>query len=222
MEARVIQLMDWYTKIKSPDTDENVKVQLMSRVFEKIEEGKRKMGLDVIVRFPDGTRCTEQNTGIVSLYQQYESLANENPQKDKKKKEKDPCSLIFLELKLFACSVGEPTEVFFSVWNRATNSFVSENFYVRLTAQGMPLEESRIGNIKAVFNDIATVDLPNLYLFVKLIRIGKLDKKGKIEYRIPFGGALIALSELSRKETELSLPVYTSNLESNFYNLPDR
>lgn len=221
MQARVIQLMDWYAQIKSPNTDENVKVQLMSRVFDKIEEGKRKMGLDVIVRRPDGTRCTEQNTGIIALYNEYITIANEKPQKENVKKEKDPESLILLELKLFACSVGEPTDVFFSIWNKTNNVFFSENFYVRLTAQGMPREESRIGNIKAMFTDIHTEDLRNLYLFVKLVRIGKTDKKGKVEYRIPFGGALTPLSDLSRKETEVSLPVFTPNVEANFYNLPE-
>jgi hypothetical protein len=33
--------------------------------------------------------------------------------------------------------VGETTELFFSVWNRATGKFLTEEFQVRLTAQGI-------------------------------------------------------------------------------------
>ena len=124
MSAKVIQLMDWYAKITDPSTGDSVKNQLMSRVYEKIEEGKRKLGLDIILRLPDGTRCTEMNVGVMSLFKQYkETLKDESGSYDitkRKEKEKDPNSLIFLELKLLACGVGEPTEILFSIWNKET------------------------------------------------------------------------------------------------------
>ena len=151
-------------------------------------------------------------------------MANESNLAKRKEKEKqsDTSSIILLDLKLFACSVGEPTEAIFSLWSSATNQFVSESFCVKLTVQGMPREESRIGNIKTAFRNVNTDEMDrSLYLFVKLFRIGKLEKKGKADYRIPFGGALVGLSNLKKKETELTLPVYTSNVEREFYNLPE-
>ena len=127
-------------------------MQLKSRVLDKIEEGRRLMGLDVIVRRPDGIRCTEQNTGIIKLFESYKSLANENSaRKDKKKTEKPGSCIIFADLKLFACSVGEPTEALLVLWHRTTNTFISECFYVKLSAQGMPIDEDLIGNIKTIF-----------------------------------------------------------------------
>lgn len=60
-----------------------------------------------------------------------------------------------------------------------------------------------------------------VYLFIKLIKIGKLEKKGKgFEFRIPFGGALVQIKDLNNKESEFTLPVYTT-LDSNFHQLPE-
>jgi hypothetical protein len=46
-----------------------VRIQLKKQVFEKIEEGKRLMGLDVILRLPSGERCDENNTPVLTMFQ---------------------------------------------------------------------------------------------------------------------------------------------------------
>lgn len=225
MKQRLTLIMDWYAKIKSPDTEQQLKVQLKSRVIDKIEEGRRSMGLDVIIRSPDGVRLTEQNSGIVEMFKLHQEITAESKKKGEKhsKRLRSEVDLaVLLEMKLFACSVGEPTEIFFSLWHRETNEFVTEFFYVKLTAQGMPEDEDRIGNIKTLFKDVSRSDYSKgLYLFARLVRLGKLEKRAKVEYRIPFGGALLELKDLSEKESEFILPVYTPNLENQFSNLPE-
>ena len=113
------------------------------------------MGLDVIIRQNDGVRCTELNTGIIDLLNKHIKITERDEQKNVDKKgrgrEKSANCLVVLDFKLFACSVGETTEVFCSLWRSDTNSFISEDFLVTLTAQGMPVEVDRIGFIKAVF-----------------------------------------------------------------------
>jgi len=45
------------------------KNEIRGAVLFKIEEGRRLLGLDVVVRTPDGQAANETNTPIVQLYQ---------------------------------------------------------------------------------------------------------------------------------------------------------
>jgi hypothetical protein len=66
------------------------------------------------------------------------------------------------------------------------NKQITDEFQVSLTAQGMPYDVDKIGNIKTIFTDIAQDDVDaELFLTVRLVRRGKLSdakdsKPGKV------------------------------------------
>ena len=130
---------------------QSLRVQLKSRVIDKIEEGRRIMGLDVVVRKNDGSRCTENNTSVIELLHKHIIISERDQQEKKKIIIREENILILFDFKLFACNVGEQTEVFCSLWRSDLNCFVSDDFIVTLTHQGMPIDSDRIGNIKTVF-----------------------------------------------------------------------
>ena len=135
--------------------------------------------------------------------------------------------VVFLEMKVLACSVGEPTETFFSLWRKDENRQITDEFQVTLTAQGMPYDVEKIGNIKTVFKDITQDDVDGeLYLAVRLIRRGKLSDtkdskpgKSKVDLRRPFGGGVLNITSFTEKEGEHSIAVYQANSESTFWNM---
>ena len=67
LKQRLLLLMEWYLTITSSDTDAMVQGQLKSKVMGKIEETRRLLGLDVVVRLLDGDRATEENTPLLQL-----------------------------------------------------------------------------------------------------------------------------------------------------------
>lgn len=48
--------------------------------------------------------------------------------------------------------INEPTELRFSIYNVQTKSFISEEYVILLTVNGMPADASRIGNLKTMFS----------------------------------------------------------------------
>ncbi|KAI9032699.1 hypothetical protein CLU79DRAFT_883250 [Phycomyces nitens] len=71
------------------------------------------------------------------------------------------------------CQPGEFTELYFSLYNKADSTFVTEQFVVILTYNGMPKDESQIGKLQTLFTDLSAHDLTgNLYLICRIIRLG--------------------------------------------------
>ncbi|KAL1921661.1 uncharacterized protein VTP21DRAFT_10303 [Calcarisporiella thermophila] len=84
-------------------------------------------------------------------------------------------SQIFFELKACAarlCARGETAELLFSLYNAAESRYVSEEYVVVLTVNGIPQDESKIGRIHTLFTDQEIT--PHLYLVCHIIRVGYL------------------------------------------------
>ena len=47
---------------------------------------------------------------------------------------------LFMDYKIFMCQVGEVTELYFSLYNRTENRFVTDEYQVVLTSMGMPTD----------------------------------------------------------------------------------
>jgi len=255
LKERIGVLLEWYHKISFAGTTETRRKELKEKVVQKIEEGRRLMGLDMIVRTTGGEPATEKNTGIITLLHMHQELAAKDKigtaeskklqavdpaiaaRLNKPQQSKQPETLllnhILLDLKIFMCSVGEPTELFFSLYNKSNDKFITEEFKVFLTDKGMPFDVSAIGKLKTVFTDILQKELSgSLYLVCRLIRKGKLqyeakkDKKEQAEFRRPFGCSVLQLDEsiLSKivgKEGEFTVPIYAPVDEAQFPVLHD-
>ncbi|EFA76538.1 SH3 domain-containing protein [Heterostelium album PN500] len=318
MKDRLSLLLDWHSKILSTSITLEVREMLKGKVISKIEEGRRLMGLDMIVRTPSGEPAHENNTGIIQLYRMHQELdtsktsnyiqrsinqtfsSGNNSKSDTTSGGKMDAKLgqsgemspqlaaqfgsgsgannlmlmkkaaniranpmrrsmmvlrretsesgsnvtssiaaaaaaattasthmpnhIFLDLKIFMCSVGEQTELFFSIYNKTEGKFITEEYQVGLTAQGMPHDIDKIGKLSTLFIDISKKELQmDLYLVCRLIRKGKMltessKKAGPLLYRRPFGCSVLRIEDAITvgKEMEHTIPIYTSNQESTF------
>ncbi|ORX96112.1 hypothetical protein K493DRAFT_337071 [Basidiobolus meristosporus CBS 931.73] len=142
---------------------------------------------------------------------------------------------LFFDLKAFVasiCSTGEYSELHFSLFNRTTAKFISEEFLIVLTSQGMPSDPNRIGRLRTLFSDLSQKDISDqLYLVCRIVRIGRtlLLEKSKdglelssssvdmpsrmnslssrsgseaINYRRPFGCAVLSVSEMFKASNQ--------------------
>merc|ERR1719261_2119769 len=72
-------------------------------------------------------------------------------------------------------SVGEPSELYFSVWHE-TRGFLTEEYFIGLTAIGMPSDINLLGKLKTVFCDLDRADVGRgVFLVVRVYRIGALQ-----------------------------------------------
>eukprot|EP01087_Luapelamoeba_hula_P009741 TRINITY_DN2543_c0_g2_i1.p1 TRINITY_DN2543_c0_g2~~TRINITY_DN2543_c0_g2_i1.p1 ORF type:complete len:2286 (-),score=503.70 TRINITY_DN2543_c0_g2_i1:137-6166(-) len=146
---------------------------------------------------------------------------------------------ILLDLKLSMCQVGEPSELYFSLYSSSEGSVVTEQFRVLLTEHGLPADIDAIGNIKAFF-EVSELYSGDLYLYCRMMRKGALiaeeEKKPQSKnqsgskqdaqqgWRRPFAGCVLNLSIAALtvgKEIEMPMKMCAPRDESAFNVLPD-
>lgn len=90
---------------------------------------------------------------------------------------------IYLDLRAFVASIsgsGETSELYFSLYNRADARFLTEEYCVVLTSNGMPRDESKIGRIRTLFTDLSHIDIQDqIYLVCRIVRNGQMKFDGK-------------------------------------------
>eukprot|EP00742_Colponemidia_sp_Colp-10_P004488 GILJ01004791.1.p1 GENE.GILJ01004791.1~~GILJ01004791.1.p1 ORF type:complete len:1775 (+),score=309.30 GILJ01004791.1:791-5326(+) len=145
------------------------------------------------------------------------------------------CQLV-LDVKACIFTVGEATELHFSLYSADRNEFVSESFFVSMTAAGMPEDINLLGHLKTVFKDITLAHFTSsLYLVCRIIRRGQLQlqeggPKGKHahdSFRRPFGCAVLNLTQAIATEQlvdgrELcpdNMEIFVAKEESQFASL---
>lgn len=128
------------------------------------------------------------------------------------------------------CPVGDPAELYFSLYNGAKNEFVTEEYLVLMTAMGMPQDLNKLGKLKTVFTDIPTRELQagDLYLVMRIIKRTKApgSDDSKKPIRRPFGVAVLPLGSKTtesvlvlNKELEHTVPVFAPATETSFPSL---
>ncbi|WVQ72639.1 hypothetical protein IAR50_002198 [Cryptococcus sp. DSM 104548] len=78
------------------------------------------------------------------------------------------------------CAPGETAELYFSLWNKTDNEFITEEFVLILSHLGSPARdaEQRLGHLRTMFTDLKLEDLgPDTYLVCKIIRNGAMKMK---------------------------------------------
>lgn len=274
IKDRMKVLLDWHRIITSPHTPPKALAELKPRVMSNIEEGRRLLGLDMIVKTPSGEPATENNTAVLKLYRMHQELASKDttPGANKdasadKAKDKNPLTAsrdllgqqssmvdlnaksaklisvttakeiaqhcLLLELKLSMCQVGEPTELYFSLYSARSGQNLTEEFKVGLTANGLPPDINAIGTMKSWF-EVAELHGGDAYLVCRMVRKGQLvwddSAKAKKEVkddealRRPFACGVMPLAELGLglgKESEHSMKMFAPKEEEKFGTLPD-
>jgi hypothetical protein len=67
----IITLVKFNSQLTSPTTSQEVKNSVKVQVLDRIEESRRKLGQDVILRTSTGDMVTEHNTPIIELFQMH-------------------------------------------------------------------------------------------------------------------------------------------------------
>ncbi|TYJ58828.1 hypothetical protein B9479_000260 [Cryptococcus floricola] len=78
------------------------------------------------------------------------------------------------------CAPGETAELYFSLWNKSDNRFITEEFVLVLNHLGSPARdaEQRLGRLRTMFTDLKVEDLgSDTYLVCKIVRNGALKMK---------------------------------------------
>uniref|UniRef100_A0A8C9VFI1 Dedicator of cytokinesis 3 n=1 Tax=Scleropages formosus TaxID=113540 RepID=A0A8C9VFI1_SCLFO len=140
---------------------------------------------------------------------------------------------LFVSLKSFTYnSIGEDTDIFFSLYDMREGKQISEKFMVRLNKNGGPRNPEKVDRLCALFTDLSNKDMKrDLYIVSHVIRTGRMllndSKKGPphVQYRRPYGCAVLAMSDVLQTISELKeekdfvLKVYTTFLLLSLLNL---
>jgi dedicator of cytokinesis protein 1 len=217
LKDRIITLINARRKITSPQINDVEKASLLRQTLEKIDEMKRVMGLDMVVKNANGEPADESNTGINELLDMHVAvalrdrvnmeeeeaktgtndaktvpLASTSRYRRLRKKreqsvvgsakpiapEKQPYQIL-IDFKTALPRITEDTSVYFSLFSKKENKFITEMFVVNLTVQAV--EENKVGRLWALITDVLQAEMKDLFLVCRMVRFGKLldDPKSK-------------------------------------------
>jgi len=137
---------------------------------------------------------------------------------------------LYLNVKMCIFSVGEATDLFFSLYSVGDGRFLTEEYSLALSDQGLPINLQLLHKMRTVFADLSARDFQkDLWLVCKIFRRGKLvfdatKPKSSDKYRRPFGCAACSLTEsnldaMIGREFEppnAAMTIYTCTDESKF------
>lgn len=110
----------------------------------------------------------------------------------------------------FGHSIGEDTEIYFSLYDAKRNQYLSERFLVRISKEGFSSFIEKIHSNCTIFTDLGNADLSrDLYMVAHVMRCGRMlysdsgkNKAGTAIYRRPHGVAVLSLAEATQDHTE--------------------
>ena len=112
----------------------------------------------------------------------------------------------------FGHSVGEDTEIYFSLYDGKRAQYISERFLVKISKEGFSNYVEKMHSNCTIFTDLGNADLSrDLYMVAHVMRCGKMlysdsgkNKPGSATYRRPHGVAVLSLAEASQNHPEES------------------
>jgi len=118
----------------------------------------------------------------------------------------------------FGHSVGEDTEIYFSLFDVKRQQYLSERFLVRISKEGFSNYVEKMHSNCTIFTDLGNSDLSrDLYMVAHVMRCGRMlysdsgkNKTGTAIYRRPHGVAVLSLAEAAQdhaEELEMSFKV---------------
>ncbi|KAK0167462.1 hypothetical protein PV327_004857 [Microctonus hyperodae] len=198
---------------------------------------KRKLGLDLVPR--QGAHMVDPETmSIVELYQVHVQSA-ENSQGAsargtlrRKEHKKVLTHHLYFCMRDFGHSVGEDTEIYFSLWDSRRSAYLSERFLVRISKEGFSNYVEKLHSNCTIFTDLGNADLSrDLYVIAHVMRCGRMlysdsnkNKTGSAVYRRPHGVGVLSLVDASQdhaEELEMTFKVYQGE-EKEFHQLHEQ
>ncbi|XP_057343045.1 dedicator of cytokinesis protein 3 isoform X3 [Manis pentadactyla] len=233
------ELIDLRRQLLSGHLTQDQGREVKRHVTVRLDWGNEHLGLDLVPR-KDFEVVDSDQISVSDLYKMHlssrQSVQQSTSQVDTMRpRHGESCRMpvphhFFLSLKSFTYNtIGEDTDVFFSLYDMREGKQISERFLVRLNKNGGPRNPEKIERMCALFTDLSSKDLKrDLYLVAHVIRIGRMllndSRKGPahLHYRRPYGCAVLSILDVLQSLTELKeekdfvLKVYTCNSESEW------
>ncbi|XP_038839926.1 dedicator of cytokinesis protein 1-like, partial [Salvelinus namaycush] len=115
-----------------------------------------------------------------------------------------PSFALFVTLKNVVCKIGEDAEVLMSLYDPVESQFISENYLVRWSSQGLVKDIEQLHNLRSVFTDLGSQDLKRekISFVCQIVRVGRMElrdnntKKLTSGLRRPFGVAVMDVTDI--------------------------
>lgn len=136
----------------------------------------------------------------------------------------------------FTSNVGEDTDIYYRLYDKSEDQFVSESFIVRLSKYAQPHDVGTLSDLRCVFTEIVIKNPCQLYVVAYVYRRGEMDP-GKAQQadagskkaapaaslRRPVGCGVVSLSDFiinaeEDQDNELEMPLFRTD-DDNFYSL---
>jgi hypothetical protein len=221
--------------------------KIAKEIYAEIDRGNGLLGIGIIARREDSFVEPEwNNASALSVNEMYEDQESKNSKKSKRNSAllnrvkatpgtqthlDTPNFHLFFDLKAFIASIGSSKEhncLYFSLYDSRTDEFLSEDYEVVLTYNGMPVDEDKIGKLRTLFADLTEKEILNgsIYLVCRIYRIGRMNISEKsnndfhYSFKRPFGVSVFPITScLSQEITENYMKIYTPNNEAMFSHL---
>ncbi|XP_077948725.1 dedicator of cytokinesis protein 3 isoform X5 [Gasterosteus aculeatus] len=238
----MMELIDLRRQLLSGHLTQDQSRDVKRHVTVRLDWGNEHLGLDLVPR-KEFDMVDEDHISVSDLYKMHlssrHSVQQSTTQGDgTRQRHGDPCRVpvphhLLVNLKSFTYnSIGEDTDIFFSLYDLREAKTISERFLVRLNKNGAPRNPEKVERLCALFTDLSNKDMKrDLYIVSHVIRTGRMllndSKKGPplVQYRRPYGCAVLAMSDVLqtiaelKEEKDFVLKVYTCNNENEWYQI---
>uniref|UniRef100_A0A8D3EC76 Dedicator of cytokinesis 3 n=1 Tax=Scophthalmus maximus TaxID=52904 RepID=A0A8D3EC76_SCOMX len=238
----MMELIDLRRQLLSGHLTQDQSRDVKRHITVRLDWGNEHLGLDLVPR-KEFEMVDEEQISVSDLYKMHlssrHSVQQSTTQGDgTRQRHGEPCRVpvphhLLVNLKSFTYnSIGEDTDIFFSLYDLREGKTISEKFMVRLNKNGGPKNPEKVERLCALFTDLSNKDMKrDLYIVSQVIRTGRMllndSKKGPphVQYRRPYGCAVLAMSDVLQTISELKeekdfvLKVYTCNNENEWYQI---
>lgn len=205
----MLELMDWRRQILAKALPVDQLKQLKQRVTQTIDYGNKTLGLDLVVRDPEGNVIDPDSTGAIQLYRRHVITSNRIQTVSRVEPPKKEVAFymqynVYVNVKHMVCNITDDAQVFLSLYDAKEERFISEQYLVSWDKKGMPKDLDRLNNLTVLFTDLGARDLQREQVFIvcQIVRVGRMDirdtdsKKLTHHLRRPFGIGLLNISDL--------------------------
>ncbi|XP_071089559.1 dedicator of cytokinesis protein 1-like isoform X4 [Haliotis cracherodii] len=207
----MLELISWRRKILSRKlTNDELKV-LQQEITSRIDAGNDLLKLDMTVRDDQCNILNPESTSVIEVYRCHVNAAERIRRQTSaviseeiSKQVSLPLTFnLFVMLRNFVCKIGEDADILMNLFDAKEGKFISENYLVKWSKEGVPKDIEMLNNFRVVFTDLGTKDRmrEKVCLVFQIIRIGVMDskdadnKKQTQGIRRPFGVAAMEISD---------------------------
>uniref|UniRef100_A0A8C1XRH3 Dedicator of cytokinesis 3 n=1 Tax=Cyprinus carpio TaxID=7962 RepID=A0A8C1XRH3_CYPCA len=236
------ELIDLRRQLLSGHLTQDQVREVKRHITVRLDWGNEHLGLDLVPR-KEFEMVDADQISVSDLYKMHLSSRHSVQQSTSqvyfgRQRHGDSCRMpvphhLFVNLKSFTYNtIGEDTDIFFSLYDLREGKQISEKFMVKLNKNGGPKNPEKVDRLCALFTDLSNKDMKrDLYIVSQVIRTGRMllndSKKGPphVQYRRPYGCAVLAMSDVLQTISELKeekdfvLKVYTCNNENEWYQI---